>query len=137
MTTPRPIMIVDDDVPLRNAFARAVERAGYDVIATTGSPEVVALVEEHRPVLMLIDNHMPGASGLELIKAIRRNRSSADLPIILVTGSSMQGEIDEAMNSGATDFRRKPVDLHDLLAVVESTLASHPPATDEILGSSS
>jgi len=127
MTQSRLVMIVDDDVALRTAFARALERVGYAVVATTGSPDVVELVGARQPSLILLDNHMPGATGIELIKAIRQKWSAGELPIVLISGSSIQGEIDEALKSGANDFRRKPVDLHDLIATVGATLGSPSP----------
>ncbi len=121
------VMIVDDDVPLRTAFARAIERVGYDVVTATGSPEVLDLIVDHRPGLLLLDNHMPEATGIELIRAIRHRWSADELPIVLISGSSIQGEIDEAMASGANDFRRKPVDLGDLIATVRAALGSSGP----------
>ena len=125
MTQSLPIvMIVDDDVPLRTAFARAIERAGYGVVTTTGSSGLLDLIVEHQPALILLDNHMPGATGIELIKAIRHEWSTEELPVVLISGSSIQGEINEAMKFGANDFRRKPVDLDDLVATVRSTLGS-------------
>ncbi len=121
------LLIIDDDVALRTAFARALERIGYGVVATTGSPEVLDLISNHQPAMILCDNHMPGASGVELITLIRRQWSAEELPIVLISGSSIQGEIDAAMQAGANDFRRKPVDLADLVAAVECAIASPGP----------
>lgn len=118
------VMIVDDDVALRTAFAKALDRVGYDVVTTTGSPEILDLIAADLPALILMDNHMPGASGTDLIKTIRQQWSLAELPIVLVSGSSIQGEIDEAMKAGANDFRRKPIDLADLIATVQAAIAT-------------
>lgn len=137
MNPSRSVMIVDDDVPLRTAFARALERVGYSVTATTGSPEVLDLINTHRPSLILLDNHMPGATGIELIKEIRQIFSLDELPIVLISGSSIQGEIDEAMKSGANDFRRKPVGLDELIATVETAIGSLAPIASEPQGSPS
>ncbi|MDH3250014.1 MAG: response regulator [Acidimicrobiia bacterium] len=118
------VLIVDDDVPLRTAFSRAIERHGYRVCATTGSPGVLDLIAEHRPALVLMDNHMPETGGVELVARIRQRWSVNELPIVLISGSSIQGEIDEAMRAGANDFRRKPIDLIDLLSTVERFIPS-------------
>lgn len=126
---PPSIMIIDDDVALRTAFARALERVGYVVVTAEGAPEIVDLVVLHQPAMILLDNHMPGATGVQLIKLIRQRWSRVQLPIVLISGSSIQGEISEAMNAGANDFRRKPVELPELIAVVEAALAT--PRTPE------
>ena len=129
-TTTRTLLIVDDDVPLRTAFARMLERSGYNVVAATGSPDVIDLIENHRPGAILLDNHMPGTTGVELIRLIRRRWSIDVLPVVLISGSSMQGEIDQAMQAGANDFRRKPIEFGDLISTVqalfEPTTAFHP-----------
>ena len=119
-TTTRTLLIVDDDVALRTAFARMLERSGYNVVAATGSPEIVDLIENHRPGAILLDNHMPGATGIELIRLIRKHWSIDVLPIVLISGSSIQGEIDQAMQAGANDFRRKPIELGDLTSTVQA-----------------
>ncbi len=134
MNQSRSVMIVDDDVPLRTAFARALERVGYSVTATTGSPDVLELIAAHRPALILLDNHMPGATGIELIREIRRLFSRDQLPIVLISGSSIEGEIEEAMKSGANDFRRKPVGLDELVATVETAIGSSAPIASETQG---
>ena len=137
MTQSRLVMIVDDDVALRTAFARVLERVGYSTLAITGSNELPELINTHQPSLILLDNHMPEASGLDLIKAIRQQWSLTQLPIVLISGSSMQGEVDEAMKAGANDFRRKPVDIHDLIAIVETILEQPTTIHSETQGSRS
>lgn len=116
------VLIVDDDVALRTAFARALERVGYRVVAVTGSTAVIDLIVEHRPGMILLDNHMPEASGIDLIRLIRDRWSAGELPIVLISGSSMEGEIDQAIEAGANGVRRKPVELADLLSTVRSVL---------------
>lgn len=121
MTSTNPtLIIVDDDVALRTAFARALERSGYDVLTTTGSPDLIGMIDDRKPAAVLLDNHMPGASGVELIGLIRTRWTPQELPIVLISGSSIQGEIDQAMAAGANDFRRKPVELADLISTVRT-----------------
>lgn len=127
-TAPPTVLIVDDDVALRSAFARVLERVGHHVVQASGGPEVGELIRSHRPSLVLLDNHMPGTSGVELIRLIRADWRSDELPIVLISGSSVQGEIDEAMRAGANDFRRKPVELPDLIATVDAALRPPTPA---------
>lgn len=122
IAAPPRLVIVDDDVALRTVFAKVLTRAGYEVSTATGNPDVVAMVDEQAPAAVLMDNHMPGTSGLDLITLLRRRWSQNSLPILLISGSSNQEEIDAAMRSGANDFRRKPVELLDLLSAVRALL---------------
>ena len=135
--TPTTIMIVDDDIPLRTAFSRALERVGYEVVAATGSPEVVDMVADLGPAMVLLDNHMPGTSGIDLIRMIRQRWSAGELPLVLISGSSIQGEIDEAVEAGANDFKRKPVELAELIATVEGVIepSQRPRSTTEGIAS--
>lgn len=116
---PSRLLVVDDDEALRTVFAKLLKRAGYDVMTTTGSPDVPDLVEQYGPSAVLMDNHMPGASGIDLIRLLRERWSSVRLPILLISGSSNLTEIESAMSAGANDFRRKPVELPELLAAVQ------------------
>lgn len=133
MSAQSTVLIVDDDVALRAAFARVLERVGYKVVQTTGTPAVVDLVRTLRPTLVLLDNHMPGATGVELIGLIRAEFDLERLPIILISGSSVQGEIDAAMQAGANDFRRKPVELPDLISTVDAVSRSTSTPPQEVL----
>lgn len=117
------LVVVDDDVALRTVFAKVLTRAGYEVRTATGHPDVVALVDEQSPAAVLMDNHMPGTSGIDLITLLRERWSQDCLPILLISGSSNQAEIDTAMRAGANQFRRKPVELADLLSAVQDLLA--------------
>ncbi|MEZ5382544.1 MAG: response regulator [Microthrixaceae bacterium] len=123
------VLIVDDDVALRDAFARALEHVGYEVVAVTGTPAVVDLIVAHQPGMILLDNHMPEASGIELIRLIRDRWSRDEVPIVLISGSSLQGEIDQALDAGANDVRRKPVELAELISTVRGAL-QEPPSPD-------
>lgn len=135
-TSGATLLLVDDDAALRTAFTRALERRGYRVIETSGSSTVIDLIADHEPELVLLDNHMPEIGGVELIQMIRHQWSVDELPIVLISGSSIQGEIDQAMKAGATDFRRKPIDLSDLISIVTTTLEPVAPSEQSPQGTS-
>lgn len=124
MTATATILIVDDDVSLRSAFGRALERAGYHVVTTTGTNAVVDLIDSTGAGAVLLDNHMPGVGGIELIGLIRNRWTADEVPIVLISGSSEQAEIDRAVRAGANDVQRKPVELPALVAAVRAVLDS-------------
>ena len=113
------LTVADDQAALRTAFVRALERTGFETIEATSGSDVLAILSETPCSAAVLDNHMPGATGLELIEAIRSNSATAELPVILATGTSTQEDIDAAIRYGANEFLLKPVNLSDLVSAVQ------------------
>ncbi len=88
---------------------------GKDAIAKT-----LAL----RPDLILLDLHMPNLNGVTFLKAIRAGTETHDTPIIVVTGLTAEGRLEECMAAGADDFMTKPFQMEDLLLRVRAMLAA-------------
>lgn len=126
MTRTRTALIVDDDAPLRAVFGRALERAGFSVHIADGAAAAAAVLGKHPVSIVVLDNHMPGISGIDAIKLIREERPSSELPILLVSGSSHVRDIELAMSYGANAFLRKPIGLDELVAAVQDLLGSDP-----------
>jgi len=118
------ILLIDDDLPLRTAFSKALEREGHLTEGIDGSIDVIQKIEKFAPDLVLMDNHMPGKSGLQILELIRAKWSKEELPVVLVSGSTMQDEVDKALNSGVNAFRRKPVELWELVETVNMVIGS-------------
>jgi CheY-like chemotaxis protein len=114
-----PILVADDQMPLRIAFSRALQRNGFETLEATTGPEVLEILDEVTCSALVLDNHMPGATGIELIEAVRARPTTRDLPIVLATGSSSAEEVELALRLGADEYLLKPVDLSDLVAAVE------------------
>jgi DNA-binding NtrC family response regulator len=106
------LLLIDDDADLLRAVGDYFERVGYDV-AREGTGEAgLETYERLRPDVVLLDLHLPGAGGLEILERMRAQGAS----VILLTG---QGDIEtavRAMQLGAENFLTKPVDLHHLAA---------------------
>jgi CheY-like chemotaxis protein len=78
----KPVLIVDDEQTNRDLLSRRLERAGFDVKAAASGPEALEMLDAHAVDLVLLDNMMPGMSGVELL---RLTYSASDLPVIMVT----------------------------------------------------
>jgi len=65
---------------------------------------------------------MPGPSGLEVLKTIRRTHSLGQLPVIMLTGKDTEGDVSEAFSLGASDYIKKPIDIAALIAKVRTHL---------------
>ena len=112
------ILLIDDDIPLRTAFSRALERQGYTTKGIDGSVDVVDEVRNFEPSIVLMDNHMPGKTGMQILKILRGYWSIDELPVVLISGSSRQAEVDSALAQGVTAFRRKPLGIAELIETV-------------------
>jgi putative two-component system response regulator len=106
-------LVVDDERPVRELIARILDRHGYRSVVAASPEEAIAQVEREDFSVVLTDINMPGGiSGLELIDELHARRPS--LPIILVTGSSEEQNLHEALDRGAAGFITKPFKAHEL-----------------------
>lgn len=110
------ILIVDDHLDSREALSALFEAFGYEVIEAANGREAIARAQSERPDIILMDIMMPELDGLDAARAIRRIPGCERLPIIAVT--ALDEAKDLALKAGMTDYVRKPVDIHGLLAKV-------------------
>jgi CheY-like chemotaxis protein len=95
---------------------------GYELrVARTGY-EVLALVTEWHPDLIIMDIQIPEIDGLEVIKRLRADQRFAQTPIIAVTALAMPGDRERCLVAGATDYLAKPIRLRQLVARIEQLL---------------
>jgi CheY-like chemotaxis protein len=115
----RNVLIVDDDV--RNVFAltSALESRGMVVrFAENGREAIESLRADSDVDLVLMDVMMPEMDGYETTRAVREMPQFADLPIIALTAKAMKGDREKSIQSGASDYITKPVDIEQLLSLM-------------------
>ena len=122
-TTPRPhaaivptgheVLVVDDEAVVLTVLREALRRGGYRVTTAASAEEAIDLMHKRRFDLVLTDKNLPGASGLDVLRAARTlNPAPA---IVLITGYSSYDSAIEAMDIGALDYIEKPIrDVDDL-----------------------
>jgi putative two-component system response regulator len=118
------VMIVDDE-PLNIAVVEGyLEMAGYErIFSTDEAIEALPLIRRHRPDAVLLDIHMPGMSGLEILSEVRADPELAATPVVILTASSADETKLDALERGATDLLSKPVHRAELLARLRNVLA--------------
>jgi DNA-binding NtrC family response regulator len=103
------ILIVEDDPSLRTTLRQHVEEQGLKPLAVESGEAALAQFAAFRPHAVLLDVHLPGMSGLELLLKLRE--SAPEVPVILVTGDAGVTSVVDAMKWGAFDYLLKPLDL--------------------------
>ncbi|MZP28916.1 response regulator [Heliobacterium undosum] len=113
------ILLVDDDVFNRTIIGAWIRRWGYTLREAANGKEALAALEEERFDLILMDEQMPGMSGIETVARIRANPRWEGLPVIAVTANAMKGDRERFLAAGMNDYLSKPFTPADLLRVVK------------------
>jgi DNA-binding NtrC family response regulator len=112
-----PLLLVEDKNELRAMLRKALERSGYTVEEAPDGSAAIQKVRARRYLLVITDLKMPGASGLDVLRATKH--ADATIPVILLTAFGSVEEAVTAMKEGAFDFLQKPVDLDHLKLLVQ------------------
>ena len=111
------ILVVDDEHGLRVTLAANLELEGFDVVDASTGPEALALLATGQFDLVISDMRMPVMNGLDLMRAIKRQRPA--LPVVLMTGFEHEQMIDQAIAEGVFTILTKPFQIGELLDVVK------------------
>ena len=109
------ILIVDDEPGTAEMFALMLEGVGFATEAVHGTRTAIEAVEQQRPDLILLDIMMPGLSGLEFCRYIRRDPRFQAIPIVVVSAKGRPEDVAEGLQAGASVYLKKPVSKKDLL----------------------
>lgn len=123
MTKTAHILVVDDEVNIRNALVTMLERKGHQVLGACTGEEALQCLEDARTDLVITDLRMPGMGGLEFLRRLKNKWSDTEVVVMTAFGS-----IDtavEAMRLGAYDYLTKPIDRERFGVVVEKALERH------------
>jgi class 3 adenylate cyclase len=117
------VLVVDDDPANRELLTRLLAPHGPRVTAVADGREALHQIESGDFDLVLLDLLMPEMDGLEVLEALRRTRSAAELPVIMVTSLESREDVVAALRAGANDYVTKPVDLPVVLARMEAHIS--------------
>ncbi|MBF0097870.1 MAG: response regulator [Magnetococcales bacterium] len=119
----KTIMIVDDSATILMSMEGILKKAGYLVEKAARADEALKKLQGGvRPDLIITDLNMPGMTGIEMIREIRKIAAFKFKPILMLTTESQEAKRMEAKSAGATGWLVKPVKPEDLLAVVKQVV---------------
>jgi PleD family two-component response regulator len=131
MTAPPPdngrkprVLIADDNPQGVELLEAYLSDSGYDMEMAADGEATLQKVKSFEPDVILLDIMMPKISGFEVCKRLRANPATHDVAVIMITALDQQGDIDRALEAGATDFLTKPINKSDLVVRVRAALQS-------------
>jgi CheY-like chemotaxis protein len=119
---PRTVLIADDDPGIRESLTELLRRSGWETVTAEEGDEAVAIVRVRVVLVALVDLRMPGMSGLETVRALRR--VSEPLPIVAMTADRDRWEREEVVAAGAVDLLWKPLHRDIVFRALEEALRS-------------
>jgi len=120
---PRCVMVVDDSVTVRKVTSRLLERQGMDVLVAKDGIEAVALLQEQRPDIMLLDIEMPRMDGFEVARQVRHDDRLSKLPIVMISSRTGEKHKEHASELGVDKFLGKPFQENELLATIDELVS--------------
>ncbi len=116
------VLVVDDESAIRDMIEFSLRRAGMDVRGAADAREALAAISEDRPDIILMDWMMPGVSGIELTRRLRRDSVTADIPIIMLTARVTEDDKVAGLDAGTDDYVVKPFSPRELIARINAVL---------------
>ncbi len=113
------ILLVDDDEVLRERLATAIRARGYEVRTAGSAEEAMREATKDSPEMAVLDLRMPGHSGLEILRELRRQDPSTR--VLMLTGYGSIATAVEAVREGAVGYLPKPADADEILAALSGT----------------
>ncbi len=118
------ILVIDDEKISLEITSGALVDAGYNVIKSVNPEEGIEQAVNLNPGLIILDWYMPNMDGLQVLNSLKKIKKTKEIPVIMATGIRTESEdLKHALDAGAVDFIRKPIDEIELLARVRSALS--------------
>ena len=118
----RRVLIVEDEKPIRDMIAFGLRRAGFDVAEAEDTRTARMAMADCRPDLVLVDWMLPDASGLELTRAIKKDKDTKEVPVIMLTAKAQDKDVFEGYHYGADMYLTKPFKSEDLIGKVRKAI---------------
>jgi len=132
VSTDQPqVLVVEDEAAIREMIAFALERAGMKAHLAADSREALDSISQHRPDIILMDWMMPGVSGIDLTRRLRREPYTEEIPIIMLTARVSEDDKVSGLEAGTDDYVIKPFSPRELLARIRAVLRRSTPANNQ------
>lgn len=127
----KTVLIVDDEASIREMIAVALEMADYHCLEASNAKEAHSLIIDHSPDLILLDWMLPGTSGIELARRLKKGEGTSEIPIIMLTAKTEEDNKIQGLEIGADDYITKPFSPRELVARLKAVLRRATPPGKE------
>lgn len=130
MTT--KVLIVEDEQAIRQLVDHTLSNAGFEVLQASDAEQARTMIHRTPPDIVLMDWMLPGASGIELTRALKSDKITRDIPVIMLTARGDEDDKVRGLDSGAEDYISKPFSPREMVARIRAVLRRvSPHATEE------
>ena len=116
------ILIADDSATVRHLILKFLDGEGYDIVTTSDSANVVDLIHEINPDLVISDIMMPGMDGYTFVRHIRKENPKESLPVIIMSTKNKETMEDLFVSYGISGYLQKPFDKEQLISMIRKVL---------------
>ena len=116
------VLIVDDEAAIRDMVGITLDLAGFNSISAANAHDAHISVIDNKPDLVLLDWMLPGGSGIELARRLRRDEITTNIPIIMLTAKASEDNKVQGLNEGVDDYVTKPFSPRELVARIKTVL---------------
>jgi len=113
---------VDDEASIREMIAIALEMAGYHYIEAADAKTAHGLIVDQRPDLIILDWMLPGTTGIDLARRLKRDDGTNEIPIIMLTAKTEEDNRIQGLEAGADDYISKPFSPREMVARLKAVL---------------
>lgn len=124
------VLVVDDEAAIRDMIRFALEQSDMQVRSAANAHDALLSINEERPDIILMDWMMPGVSGLELTRRLRKDSFTSEIPIIMLTAKVTEDDKVAGLEAGTDDYVIKPFSPRELLARIRAVLRRSSPTDD-------
>jgi two-component system phosphate regulon response regulator PhoB len=127
------VLVVEDEAPVRELLAATLEADGYEVREAADAQAAERLLDAELPSLILLDWMLPGMSGLEFTRRLKKDELLREVPIIMLTARGEEGYKVSGLEAGVDDYVTKPFSTRELLARIKAVLRRAGPEGGDVI----
>ncbi|GEA51036.1 DNA-binding response regulator [Vibrio inusitatus NBRC 102082] len=130
----RRILVVEDEAPIREMLCFVLEQKGYETVEAEDYDTAVSMLKEPFPDLILLDWMLPGGTGINFIKHLKRDEMTRNIPVVMLTARGEEEDKVKGLEVGADDYITKPFSPKELLARLKAVIRrASPTSTEEVI----
>ncbi|WP_320044435.1 response regulator [uncultured Desulfobacter sp.] len=123
----KKILVVEDNVYNMKLVRSLIKLGGYDILEAESAEDGLALLEDNKPDLILMDIQLPGMDGLSATRQIKAIEEMKDIPVLALTAYAMKGDKKRVIEAGCAGYITKPIDTREFMNIIEGYIPGSPP----------